>query len=86
MLTATAAGRTAGPRQWFERRDILERCRDAPVSVADLAAMLHLPIGVVRVVAADLLVDGYVQAGRPSDHVADDVELSSRLIAGVRGL
>lgn len=86
MLMATTAGRTACGRQRFERRDILERCSEEPVSVAELAAMLRLPIGVVRVLAADLLVDGHLQAYQPSEHVADDVALLSRLIAGVRAL
>ena len=86
MLMATTAGRTAASRQRFERHDILLHCDAEPLSVAELSAMLHLPIGVVRVVAADLLVDGLVQAYQPSEHVADDVALLSRLIAGVRAL
>ncbi len=86
MLMATTAGRTATARQRFERRDILLRCDGEPLSVAELSAMLRLPIGVVRVVAADLLVDGLLQAYQPSEHVADDVALLGRLIAGVRAL
>jgi hypothetical protein len=32
------------------------------------------------------LVDGLLQAYQPSEHVADDVTLLGRLIAGVRAL
>jgi hypothetical protein len=86
MLQSTVAGATAVQAQRFERREILRRCGTEPLSVAELAAHLRVPIGVVRVVAADLLVEGLLQAHQPSEHVADDVLLLSRLIAGVRAL
>lgn len=86
MLQATMAGATAAEAQRFERREILRRCSVEPLSVAELSAHLQVPIGVVRVVAADLLVEGLLQAYQPSEHVADDVLLLSRLIAGVRAL
>ena len=41
-----------------EHVDIVELCRDAPQSVAELAAELDLPIGVVRVLIGDLVDDG----------------------------
>ncbi len=40
-----------------EHVDIVGLCRDAPQSVAELAAELDLPIGVIRVLIGDL-VDG----------------------------
>lgn len=86
MLQATVAGSTAVQSQRFERREILRRCSTEPLSVAELSAHLRVPIGVVRVVAADLMVEGLLQAHQPSEHVADDVMLLSRLIAGVRAL
>ena len=42
-----------------ERRQILDLCRD-PVTVADLASATGLPLGVVRVLLADLIVQGRV--------------------------
>jgi hypothetical protein len=86
MLQATVSGTAAVGAQRFERREILHRCSTEPLSVAELSAHLRVPIGVVRVVAADLLVEGLLQAYQPSEHVADDVLLLSRLIAGVRAL
>jgi hypothetical protein len=86
MLQATAAGGASVATQRFERLAILQRCIDEPLSVAELSALLRLPIGVVRVMAADLLAEGLLQAYQPSEHVADDVFLLTRLIAGVRAL
>jgi hypothetical protein len=86
MLQATRSGSTSVGSQRFERQAIVQRCTDEPLSVAELSALLRLPIGVVRVVAADLLSEGLLQAHQPSEHVADDVFLLTRLIAGVRAL
>ena len=48
--------------------------------------LLHVPIGVVRVVAGDMLGEGLLESFQPSTNVADDVLLITRLIAGVRNL
>jgi Protein of unknown function (DUF742) len=86
MLQATALGCDSRGALRFERGDIVRLCDREPLSVAELSARLHLPIGVVRVVAADLLGERMVEAFHPSENVADDVLLITRLIAGVRAL
>jgi len=86
MMQATAGGREALTAVRFERADILRLCQSEPMSVAELSARLHIPIGVVRVVASDLITDGFLEAFHPSTNVADDVLLITRLIAGVRAL
>ncbi|MHC3471788.1 DUF742 domain-containing protein [Streptomyces sp. 7R007] len=48
-----------------EHVDIVELCRDAPQSVAELAAELDLPIGVVRVLIGDLVDAELVHVNRP---------------------
>ncbi|MBD0837726.1 MULTISPECIES: DUF742 domain-containing protein [unclassified Streptomyces] len=48
-----------------EHVDIVELCRDAPQSVAELAAELDLPIGVVRVLVGDLVAGELVHVNRP---------------------
>jgi hypothetical protein len=48
-----------------EHVDIVELCRDAPQSVAELAAELDLPIGVVRVLIGDLVDEELVHVSRP---------------------
>jgi hypothetical protein len=82
----TAVGRDAAIAQRFERGDIVRLCDSEPLSVAELSARLHVPIGVVRVVAADLLTEGLLESFHPTENVADDVLLLTRLIAGVRAL
>ena len=86
MLLATGGGREALTAMKFERADILRLCQTDPLSVAELSARMHVPIGVVRVVAADLVSEGMLESFQPSANVADDVLLITRLIAGVRSL
>lgn len=86
MLQATPAAVAGQAVLRFERAEIVRRCTHEPLSVAELSALLRLPIGAVRVVAADLLAEGLLQAFQPAENVADDVLLLTRLIAGVRAL
>lgn len=86
MLQLTPEGSLLLDRLQFERGRVAALCGAEILSVAELSARLHLPIGVIRVVASDLIVDGLLQAHLPSFGVADDVDLISRLIEGVRAL
>ncbi|ROS79202.1 DUF742 domain-containing protein [Cellulomonas sp. PhB143] len=43
-----------------EKRAILQHAAHTYVSVAELSALLRLPLGVVRILVADLSDDGYV--------------------------
>ncbi|MEU5096645.1 DUF742 domain-containing protein [Streptomyces sp. NPDC020996] len=55
----------ADPTLSPEHVDIVGLCRDAPQSVAELAAELDLPIGVVRVLIGDLVDAELVHVNRP---------------------
>lgn len=48
-----------------EHLDIIEICRRQATSVAELAADLDLPVGVVRVLVCDLLVAAHVYIHKP---------------------
>lgn len=48
-----------------ERNRILALCQ-RPVTVADLASAIGLPLGVVRVLLADLVHDGLVKVTKPA--------------------
>ncbi|WP_328471068.1 DUF742 domain-containing protein [Actinoplanes sp. NBC_00393] len=61
----------------FESRRIVELCQ-APMSVADLAVALHAPLGVVRVIVADLITQGLIRV-----EAAPDV-LTTALIERIR--
>ena len=53
----------------FERRRIVELCR-APLSVAEIGAILDLPLGVARVLVAELATGGYVAVHESTAPVA----------------
>lgn len=86
MLRVTDRAELLGGRLQFEKASIVQLCRIEILSVAELSARLHLPLGVIRVVASDLIVEGMLEAFLPSLNVADDIDLISRLIEGVRAL
>ncbi|MEV7973700.1 DUF742 domain-containing protein [Cellulomonas sp. NPDC089187] len=44
-----------------EKRAILQHASHGYISIAELSALLHLPLGVVRVVVSDLVEAGYVR-------------------------
>ncbi|KXK58308.1 hypothetical protein AWW66_30520 [Micromonospora rosaria] len=58
ILSARPAALSAPLR--FEARRIVELCQ-RPTSVADVAVALRVPLGVTRVLVADLLADGYLR-------------------------
>lgn len=70
-----------------EHLRILTRCRAEPTSVAELAAELELPVGVLRVLIGDLLDAGQVRVARPVPpaELADE-QLLSEVITGLRAL
>ncbi|GAA3308256.1 hypothetical protein GCM10020295_69850 [Streptomyces cinereospinus] len=67
--------------------DIVELCRDAPQSVAELAAGLDLPIGVVRVLVGDLTDAELVHVTRPVPPAElPDESILRDVINGLRAL
>lgn len=82
LISTTPRGRSTVAEQAFERRPILQQC-ETPVSIAEVASGIGVPLGVARVVVADLVGDGLVQVHQASQ---TDGELVRRLIDGVRAL
>lgn len=60
----------------FEARQIVELCQRA-ISVAEIAAALHVPLGVTRVLVSDLMADGLVT-------LVQREELSVQMIERIR--
>lgn len=56
----------------FEARRIVELCQ-RPMSIADLSVALSAPLGVVRVIVADLITEGYVLVENRSGELPTDV-------------
>jgi hypothetical protein len=69
----------------FEHRDIVELCRTT-MSVAEIAAMLNLHIGVTRVLVADLAALGYVVVRRPDAAPEQDLSILERVIRGLESI
>ncbi|MDH2393518.1 MULTISPECIES: DUF742 domain-containing protein [Streptomyces] len=70
-----------------EHVEIVERCGEIPQSIAELAAGLDLPVGVVRVLVGDLVVDRIVQVTRPIPPAElPDVSILREVINGLRAL
>jgi len=70
-----------------QRRMIMELCV-RPRSVAEVAALLSVPLGVVRVLLGDLASDGavVVHPTAGADGAAPDVEMMQRVLVGLRRL
>ena len=85
LVTTTGAGVAALPRLRFEQARIIEVCRN-PVSIAEVAVELGVPVGVARVLVSDLRSEGLLvihmpaldAAGRPGP------EILERLLIGLR--
>ncbi|WP_399208717.1 DUF742 domain-containing protein [Streptomyces sp. SLBN-118] len=70
-----------------EHVEIVERCGDIPQSIAELAATLDLPVGVVRVLVGDLVEDALVHVTRPVPPAElPDVSILREVINGLRAL
>ncbi|MGX4693413.1 DUF742 domain-containing protein [Streptomyces sp. JNUCC 63] len=66
---------------------IVGLCRDIPQSVAELAAELDLPIGVVRVLIGDLVDEEYIHVTRPVPPAQlPDESILRDVINGLRAL
>lgn len=69
----------------FERRDIVALCIE-PKSVAEVASLLGLHIGVARILVADLAQQGYLVVTRPGAEQSHDVDLIERVIRGLESI
>jgi len=82
-LTSTGRGRME--TLTFEMRQIAELCSEAQ-SVAEISAHLHLPLGVVTVLARDLADAGNLAAASTTINAGSDITLITRLIHAVHAL
>ncbi|MBD0738327.1 DUF742 domain-containing protein [Streptomyces sp. CBMA29] len=64
-LVAAAPGAGSAPLE-FERRRIVALCAE-PATVAEVAAGIGVPLGVAKVLIADLVVGGLLLCQQPSE-------------------
>jgi hypothetical protein len=82
LITPEQLGKGATP----EDRRIIELCQ-TPMSVAELAARLGVPVGVARVLVGDLVVARMLHVRQSEDRTEHrDVRLLERLLEGIRAL
>jgi hypothetical protein len=67
----------------YEHREVVTAAQD-PVSVAELGAVLHLHLQVVRVLVADLAAAGHLRVLRPRRRV--DPSMIERVIRGLSAI
>lgn len=68
-----------------EDKAIHQLCRESR-SVAEIAALMKLPLGVVRVLVGDLVDRGMLQVHTANADSAHDVQLLERVLRGLRKL
>jgi len=83
MLTPTGEARVGDLA--FERRQIAELCRSAQ-SVAEISALLSLPLGVATVLTRDLATAGFLAAATSAPDPTTDLTIITRLINAVHAL
>jgi hypothetical protein len=86
MLEANDMLEAYRPDLRFEPAKIADLCIAETLSVAEIAARLSLPIGVIQVLARDLVDEGLLYAHEPDADLATNVVLLRRLIHGIRTL
>ena len=88
LVKVTAQGSSAAPRLALERKEIVALC-SAPISVAEVSAHLHLPLGVARVLVGDMCEEGFLTSFKPQ-HAATgerpDLKLLERVLDGLQAL
>ncbi|GAQ58896.1 DUF742 domain-containing protein [Streptomyces acidiscabies] len=70
-----------------EAAKILELCRDRAVAIAEIAALIDLPVSVVKILCGDLLNTSLILVQSPPGKESQpDVELIERVMDAIRQL
>lgn len=86
LVSTTYQGDMA-PYLSFERRAIIRLCQEVQ-SVAEVSARMEMPLGVARVMIADMADEGLITVHRPSELIGDhpDLGLLERVLYGLRNI
>ncbi|MCD2190623.1 DUF742 domain-containing protein [Actinomycetospora soli] len=87
LLSTTAQGRDPAQVVQYEHRMIADLCAE-PKSVAEVAALLRLPLGVARVLLGDMAAHGSIVVHETASSTGDspDMALMERVLSGLRRL
>jgi hypothetical protein len=85
-LVSTASSVDLTPKLTVEQRAIAVLCHDI-LSIAEVSAKLHLPLGVVRILVGDMADERLVMVHRPA-HAGDrpDLGLLERVLYGLQSI
>jgi hypothetical protein len=92
LIEVTGRGRTVGSRSGGGAQDqqyIVSLCDGRLQSLAEIAARMQLPLGVARVLIADMAAEGLVAVYEPTSFEENDAvgtELLERVLSGLRRL
>ena len=87
LVSTSEHGRDVAALTSVEHRAVAELCRD-PRSVAEVAALLSLPLGVVRVLLGDMAGIGLIVVHGKANTSGDtpEIALMERVLSGLRRL
>lgn len=89
LVVATPEGMRMRRRFKWESAEIVNHAR-REVAIVELAALLEVPVGVIRVLTADLAARGAVTITEPPSDLADDAEgytdLLTKVLDGIKSL
>jgi hypothetical protein len=88
VLVTTAVGRQEGRFAGQTQQRINALCDGNPQSLAEVAALLVMPFGVVRVLVADMVADGFLTVHQAAHEqtVGDRLQVLERVLSGLRRL
>jgi hypothetical protein len=88
VLLTTNRGRQEASFSGRDKHVIGDLCDDRAQSLAEIAAHIRLPLGVARVLVADMVADGLLALHEPLvDEDGDDrLEVLERVLSGLRRL
>jgi Protein of unknown function (DUF742) len=85
MVRAVRLGAQEPPELSPEQAELL-RCCQMPTPIAELAADLDLPVGVIRILVGDLRVRGLVTIHRAQPAAFSDLKILQEVVDGLRRL
>jgi hypothetical protein len=88
VLVTTPRGRQEARFAGRDKQMIASLCEGRAQSLAEIAAYTRLPLGVSRVLVADMVTDGFLALHDPSETTRGDdrMELLERVLSGLRRL
>ena len=88
VLMTTSVGRYEGRSAGRDKSVITSLCDGRPQSLAEIAAYVRFPLGVTRVLVADMVADGLLSLYEPTDmnNVEARMALLERVLSGLRNL